>query len=64
MTDLHLMTATQLVSAFRDKDLSPVEVAEYLLGRIEAFSATLLRVTHELRGRVRASRGGTTPSAH
>jgi aspartyl-tRNA(Asn)/glutamyl-tRNA(Gln) amidotransferase subunit A len=41
MTDLHWMTATQLVSAFRDKDLSPVEVAEYLLGRIEALDAKI-----------------------
>jgi aspartyl-tRNA(Asn)/glutamyl-tRNA(Gln) amidotransferase subunit A len=41
MTDLHWMTATQLVSAFRDKDLSPVEVAEYLLGRIEALDAQI-----------------------
>lgn len=41
MTDLHWMSATQLVSAFRDKDLSPVEVAEYLLGRIEALDSSI-----------------------
>ena len=41
MTDVHWMTATQLVSAFRDKELSPVEVAEYLLGRIEALDANI-----------------------
>ncbi|MEQ1753089.1 MAG: amidase [Micropepsaceae bacterium] len=36
MTDIHWMTAGQLVSAYRDKQLSPVEVTEYLLGRIDA----------------------------
>lgn len=41
MTDLHWMTATQLVAAYRAKDLSPVEVAEYLLGRIEALDARI-----------------------
>ena len=41
MTDLHWMTATQLVSAYRDKDLSPVDVAEYLLGRIDALDAQI-----------------------
>src|SRR5262249_8687784 len=41
MTDLHWMTATQLISAYRTKDLSPVEVAEYLLGRIEALDAKI-----------------------
>lgn len=39
MTDIHWMTATELVGAYRSKDLSPVEVAEYLLGRIEALDA-------------------------
>ena len=39
MTDIHWMTATELVAAYRNKDLSPVEVAEYLLGRIEALDA-------------------------
>ena len=39
MTDIQWMTATQLVAAFRDKTLSPVEVAEYLLGRIDALDA-------------------------
>jgi aspartyl-tRNA(Asn)/glutamyl-tRNA(Gln) amidotransferase subunit A len=39
MTDLHWMTATQLIAAYRTKDVSPVEVAEYLLGRIEALDA-------------------------
>ncbi len=41
MTDLHWMTATQLIAAYRTKDLSPVEVAEYLLGRIEALDARI-----------------------
>ena len=41
MTDLHWMTATQLVASYRTKDLSPVEVAEYLLGRIEALDARI-----------------------
>ena len=41
MTDLHWMTATQLVAAYRGKELSPVEVAEYLLGRIEALDARI-----------------------
>ena len=39
MTDIHWMTAGQLVSAYRDKHLSPVEVTEYLLGRIEALDS-------------------------
>jgi aspartyl-tRNA(Asn)/glutamyl-tRNA(Gln) amidotransferase subunit A len=39
MTELHWMTATQLIAAYRTKTLSPVEVAEYLLGRIEALDA-------------------------
>lgn len=39
MTDLHWMTATQLIAAYRTKTLSPVEVAEFLLGRIEALDA-------------------------
>ena len=41
MTDIHWMTATELVAAYRDKDLSPVDVAEYLLGRIEALDANI-----------------------
>jgi len=41
MTDLHWMTATQLVASYRTKDLSPLEVAEYLLGRIEALDARI-----------------------
>jgi aspartyl-tRNA(Asn)/glutamyl-tRNA(Gln) amidotransferase subunit A len=41
MSDLHWMTATQLVAAYRTKDLSPVEVAEYLLGRIDALDAEI-----------------------
>lgn len=41
MIDLHWMTATQLVAAYRGKELSPVEVAEYLLGRIEALDARI-----------------------
>lgn len=39
MTDIHWMTAGELVSAYREKQLSPVEVAEYLLGRIDALDA-------------------------
>jgi aspartyl-tRNA(Asn)/glutamyl-tRNA(Gln) amidotransferase subunit A len=41
MSDIHWMTATQLVASYRNKDLSPVEVAEYLLGRIEALDAEI-----------------------
>ncbi len=41
MTDIHWMTATELVAAYREKDLSPVDVAEYLLGRIEALDAKI-----------------------
>jgi aspartyl-tRNA(Asn)/glutamyl-tRNA(Gln) amidotransferase subunit A len=41
MSDIHWMTATQLVASYRSKDLSPVEVAEYLLGRIEALDANI-----------------------
>ena len=41
MTELHWMTATQLVAAYREKNTSPVEVAEYLLGRIEALDSSV-----------------------
>src|SRR6185295_4096278 len=41
MTDLHWMSATQLIAAYREKELSPVEAAEYLLGRIEALDARI-----------------------
>jgi aspartyl-tRNA(Asn)/glutamyl-tRNA(Gln) amidotransferase subunit A len=41
MGDIHWMTATQLVASYRSKDLSPVDVAEYLLGRIEALDANI-----------------------
>ena len=41
MTDIHWMTAIELVAAYRNKDLSPVDVAEYLLGRIEALDANI-----------------------
>ena len=41
MSELHWMSATQLIAAYRSKDLSPVEVAEYLLGRIEALDARI-----------------------
>jgi aspartyl-tRNA(Asn)/glutamyl-tRNA(Gln) amidotransferase subunit A len=40
MTDIHWMTASELVAAYREKQLSPVEVAEYLLGRIDALDAS------------------------
>ena len=39
MTDIQWMTASQLVTAYREKQLSPVEVTEYLLGRIEALDS-------------------------
>ena len=39
MDDLHWFSATQLLDAYRQQTLSPVEVAEYLLGRIEALDA-------------------------
>lgn len=38
--DLHWLTAAQLSNAYRTHALSPVEVAEYLLGRIEALDAS------------------------
>jgi aspartyl-tRNA(Asn)/glutamyl-tRNA(Gln) amidotransferase subunit A len=41
MSDIHWMTATELVAAYRSKEFSPVEVAEYLLGRIEALDAQI-----------------------
>ena len=41
MSDIHWMTAAELVASYRDKHLSPVEVAEYLLGRIEALDAKI-----------------------
>src|SRR5262245_49113326 len=39
MDELHWLSAEQLLAAYRAQDLSPVEVAEYLLGRIEALDA-------------------------
>ena len=39
MDDLHWLSATELLAAYRAQTLSPVEVAEYLLGRIEALDA-------------------------
>jgi aspartyl-tRNA(Asn)/glutamyl-tRNA(Gln) amidotransferase subunit A len=39
MSELHEMTATDLSAAYRTKELSPVEVIEALLGRIEALDA-------------------------
>ncbi len=39
MDDLHWLSATQLLDAYRNQTLSPVEVAEYLLGRIEALDS-------------------------
>ncbi len=41
MSDIHWMTATELVASYRRKDLSPVDVAEYLLGRIDALDAKI-----------------------
>lgn len=57
--DVHWMTATQLIAAYRSKTLSPVEVAEYLLGRIEAldakFNAFCLTDADTTLGQARAS---------
>jgi aspartyl-tRNA(Asn)/glutamyl-tRNA(Gln) amidotransferase subunit A len=39
MSEPHEMTAAELSAAYASKDLSPVEVAEALLGRIEALDA-------------------------
>ena len=39
MTDIHWLSAGQLVAAYRSRELSPVEVAEYLLGRIDALDS-------------------------
>lgn len=39
MTDIHWLSAVQLVAAYRSRELSPVEVAEYLLGRIDALDS-------------------------
>jgi len=39
MDDLHWLSAKELLAAYRSQDLSPVDVAEYLLGRIEALDA-------------------------
>lgn len=39
MTDIHWLGASELMSAYRARELSPVEVTEYLLGRIEALDA-------------------------
>src|SRR5882757_7321038 len=39
MEELHWLSATELLAAYRAQTLSPVDVAEYLLGRIEALDA-------------------------
>jgi len=39
MNELHWLSAKELLAAYRTHALSPVEVAEYLLGRIEALDA-------------------------
>ncbi len=39
--DIHWMSAEALSAAYRKKALSPVEVAEYLLGRIEALDSSV-----------------------
>ncbi|MBI1211564.1 MAG: amidase [Alphaproteobacteria bacterium] len=39
MDDLHWLSATELLAAYKTQTLSPVEVTEYLLGRIEALDA-------------------------
>lgn len=39
MDDLHWLSATELLAAYKSQTLSPVEVTEYLLGRIEALDA-------------------------
>ena len=40
-TELHQMTAAELVNAYRDGEASPVEAAETCLGRIEALDASI-----------------------
>ena len=39
MSEPHEMTAAELSAAYASKELSPVEVTETLLGRIEALDA-------------------------
>lgn len=39
--ELHTLTAAELSKAYAAKELSPVDVAEYALGRIEALDATI-----------------------
>jgi aspartyl-tRNA(Asn)/glutamyl-tRNA(Gln) amidotransferase subunit A len=39
MDELHWLSAKELLAAYRAQTLSPVEVAEYLLGRVEALDA-------------------------
>ncbi|MBV8976172.1 MAG: amidase [Alphaproteobacteria bacterium] len=41
MSEPHTMTAAELSAAYASKDLSPVEVTEALLGRIEALDAEI-----------------------
>src|SRR5580765_4464003 len=41
MSEPHEMTAAELSTAFQSKELSPVEVAESLLGRIEALDSEI-----------------------
>ena len=41
MDELHWLSATELLAAYNSHALSPVEVAEYLLGRIEALDAKI-----------------------
>jgi aspartyl-tRNA(Asn)/glutamyl-tRNA(Gln) amidotransferase subunit A len=46
MSEPHEMTAAELTAAYGKKDLSPVEVAEALLGRIEALDADINAFCH------------------
>jgi len=46
MSEPHEMTAAELSAAYKTKDLSPVEVTEALLGRIEALDAQVNAFCH------------------
>ncbi len=42
--DIHWLSAAELSAAYREQTLSPVEVTEFLLGRIDALDAEIARV--------------------
>ena len=51
--DLHYITATEAITAFRKKNLSPVELMDAVIARIEAINQTLNAFTYTFFDRAR-----------